>query len=463
VRIYNSLTKQKEDFIPREDPSTSLKASKNVKMFVCGPTVYDYIHIGNARTFVFFDMVAKYLKYRGYSVDYIQNITDIDDKIIQRANEKNIDSIKWAKDYTDKFKEDMKSLDVSAPRYQPATEHIDEMVKQVKTLIDKGFAYLIEKDGYYFDIKRFPDYGKLSGRTAEMADDAVSRIDESDKKRNAGDFALWKFSKEGEPSWDTELGKGRPGWHIEDTAITEHYFGPQYDLHGGGQDLIFPHHEAEITQQEAASGKKPFVKYWMHAAFVVNREEKMSKSACNFTTVHDLLKKYPKEVIRFYLLSNHYRSPLDFNEQMISRSQAGVNRIGEFAERLDKANGKVEIESEMAEAEESFVDALDDDFNTPEAYAAIFDLIRRVNPLLISNSLSKKSANNIKEFLEEVNIVLGIIIKKRQEIPKDVDELVKEREKYRKDKNWEEADKIRDQIKEKGYDVEDTAYGPLVN
>src|SRR3989344_5285411 len=282
MRINNTLTKQKEEFVPREN--------KKVKMFVCGPTVYDYIHIGNARTFVFFDVVAKYLRHSGYQVQYIQNITDIDDKIITRAKEINEDPLVFAKKYEEIFLEDMKALKVTAvtdyDQYARATDHIDEVVGQVKKLIEKGHAYLIEGDGYYFDLSTFPDYGKLSGRTVEMAEDAVSRVDENPDKRNRGDFTLWKFFKEGEPFWETKLGKGRPGWHIEDTAITEKYFGPQYDLHGAGQDLIFPHHEAEIAQQESASGIKPFVKYWMHSAFLVNKEKKMSKSLGNFMSLN---------------------------------------------------------------------------------------------------------------------------------------------------------------------------------
>lgn len=322
MQLYNTLTKTKEKLIPRD--------SKKIQMFVCGPTVYDYVHIGNARTFVFFDVVAKYLRSQKYEVDYIQNITDIDDKIIARAKEAGREPLEYAKEYYEIFKEDMGGLGIDSPRYIPATEHIEQVIKQVKTLIDKKHAYLIDGDGWYFDLSTFKNYGKLSGRTALMADDAVTRIDENSKKKNKGDFCLWKLSKEGEPSWESELGKGRPGWHIEDTSITEHFFGPQYDIHGGGQDLIFPHHEAEITQQESASGKKPFVKYWMHAAFLVNKNQKMSKSLGNFETARELLKKYPKEVLRFYLLSSHYRSPLDYSDTMFNQSQAAVMRISEF-------------------------------------------------------------------------------------------------------------------------------------
>ncbi|MDO8496294.1 MAG: cysteine--tRNA ligase [bacterium] len=470
MNIYNTLTKTKEKLIPRQD--------KKIQMFVCGPTVYDYIHIGNARTFVFFDVVAKYLRQEEYEVDYIQNITDIDDKIIARAKESDREPLEYAKEYYEKFKEDMKALGVDSPRYIPATEHIEQVVKQVKTLIDKGHAYLIEDDGYYFDLSTFKDYGKLSGRKAQMADDAVSRIDENDKKKNKGDFCLWKFSKEGpgegsrggtstgiasEPSWETKLGKGRPGWHIEDTAITQHYFGPQYDIHGGGQDLIFPHHEAEITQQESASGLKPFVKYWMHVAFLINKEQKMSKSVGNFETVNELLRKYSKETLRFYLLSGYYRQPLEFSDKMLKQSQAGVDRIKELIDKLELIEKDKENESVVYTFREEFDNALADDFNTPRAFAAIFELVKNVNSDLASDSISKNGAKEIKKLLEYANSILGIIPSERKEIPAEIQELAEKREKLREEKNYDESDKIRTQIQDLGYEVEDTIYGPLVS
>jgi len=461
ITLYNTLTKTKERLIPRQD--------KKIQMFVCGPTVYDHIHIGNARTFVFFDVVAKYLRSQGYEVDYIQNITDIDDKIIQRAKENNREALDWAKEYFNKFQEDMKALEVDAPRYIPATEHIEQVIKQVKTLINKGHAYLIENDGYYFDLSTFKDYGKLSGRKSAMADDAVTRIDENSKKKNKGDFCLWKFSKPDEPSWDTELGKGRPGWHIEDTAITEHYFGPQYDIHGGGQDLIFPHHEAEITQQESASGRKPFVKYWIHVAFLVNKEQKMSKSLGNFETVNELLKKYPKEVLRFYLLSGYYRQPLEFSETILKQSQAAVHRIAEFTQKLQleveppvKTVDNLEVEpliGAVGETKKQFFEALANDFNTPEAFASLFELIRKVNPLLSTSPVNK---SEIIDFLKKVNEILGIIPSEQQKIPTEVQELLDKREKLRQDKNYDESDKIRLEIEKLGFQIEDTMYGPLI-
>lgn len=462
--IYNTLTKSKGEFNPRQD--------KQVQMFVCGPTVYDYTHIGNARTFVLFDIVAKYLKHKGYDMDYVQNITDVDDKIINRAKQENKSWKEIADFYFEKFKEDMEALGVTSPRYVRATDHIEKVKKQVKTLISKNNVYLIENDGWYFDLKTFPEYGKLSGRTVEMADDAVSRIDESEKKRNKGDFCVWKLADKSEVGyWDDEkLGYGRPGWHIEDTAITEKYFGPQYDIHGGGQDLLFPHHEAEIAQQESASGKKPFVKYWMHVGFLVNKETKMSKSLGNFEKTNELLKKYPPEALRFYLLSAHYRTPLDYSDKLLKQSAAAVQRISEFNRALEISNQKgqgniFKYNNEVVDpqiCEKKFFESLDNDFNTQEAFGYLFALIRALNLPLRMGAISKEYAEPILKFMGEVNKILGIISSKKDQIPKEISQLITEREKYRQDKNFTEADKIRTQIEDLGWSIEDTIYGPLV-
>ena len=454
IEITNTLTRRKEKIIPMQEG--------RLNMFVCGPTVYDFIHIGNARTFVTFDVVAKYLRHRGFEVDFIQNITDIDDKIIKKANEQGRDPLELAKDFEEKFKQDMSALKVTAVnKYIPATEHINEVVSQVRKLIDKGNAYLIEDDGYYFDLTTFPEYGKLSGRTTKMADDAVSRIDENDKKRNVGDFCLWKLSKLGEPSWNTEIGKGRPGWHIEDTAITEKLFGPQYDIHGGGQDLIFPHHEAEIAQQESASGLKPFVKYWMHVAFLVNKENKMSKSLGNFATAHELLEKYSPEALRFYLLSAHYKTPLDYSGKLIDQSSAAVLRIKEAYNKLKISDGTIDQSSALEIAKHKFYQSMDDNFNTSAAFASLFELINELNPLLITGSINKKSAEEIIDFFNEVDSILGIIPTKIDETPKEIKELIEKREKLREKESWKESDKIRTQINDLGYTLEDTVYGPF--
>ncbi len=458
MKIFNTLTRKKEDFIPA-DP-------KNVKMFVCGPTVYDYIHVGNARTYTVFDMVAKYLRHKGYGLEYIQNITDIEDKIIARALDLKLDPIEYARDYTDIFYEDIKKIGItSVDHYEPATKNIDQVIKQVQTLIKKGNAYKIATDGWYFDLETFPKYGKLSGRTVEMAEDGVSRIDQGSDKRNKGDFCLWKFSKPEEPGWDSELGYGRPGWHIEDTAITEKFFGPQYDLHGAAADLVFPHHEAEIAQQESASGLEPFVRYWMHAGFLVNKTQKMSKSLGNFMTLREALKEYKPEVLRFYFLSSHYRSPLDYSEDNLKQAEAGVARISEFKNRLENsknAKEKIALEQEqkLQEHHEKITQAMDDDFNTPEAFAGFFELIRESNGYLDKNiDISKNKF--INDSLALFKEVLGVVKEGSENIPSEVKELIIQRQRARENKDFALSDKIRDQISDLGYDVADTSYGPL--
>lgn len=415
-------------------------------MFVCGPTVYDRIHLGNARTFTIFDVVAKWLRYRGLDVTYIQNITDIDDKIIRRATEAGMDPLSFASQLDEHFRSDMQSLgNTAVSKYLRATDFIAQVIAQVKKLRDNNNAYLIEHDGWYFDLSSFPDYGKLSGRTGISANDAISRIDDSEKKRNSGDFCLWKLSKPGEPVWqDTELGDGRPGWHIEDTAITESEFGPQYDLHGGGMDLKFPHHEAEIAQQEAASGLVPFVRYWMHAGFLEANSGKMSKSVGNFFTLHEILQTVDPAVLRFYFLSNHYRSPLEFNDTSLNAAHAAVGRIGELARK----SGTIENFSlESVEA------AMDNDFNTAEAFAAIFTIIRD------ANSRNVVPAHAFFEFLSSV---FGIVPNTHTTIPTDIQSKIDARQQARDAKDFSTSDRIRSELLELGYSVDDTPYGPLV-
>jgi len=468
MQIYNTLTRKKEEFKPREN--------NVVKMFVCGPTVYDFIHIGNARTFVFFDIVAKYFRFKGFDVEFIQNITDIDDRIIRRAQESGKEPQELAKEYEKYFLEDSEKLGISSvSKFARATKHIPEVIKQVKTLINKGHAYEIKDDpeklrngasGWYFDLKTFPEYGKLSGRTAEMADDAISRIDENENKRNRGDFCLWKFSKNNEPSWPAEFGNGRPGWHIEDTAITEKYFGSQYDLHGGGQDLIFPHHEAEIAQQESASGLKPFVKYWMHSAFLVNNAKKMSKSLDNFATAREIIEKYPTEAIRFFLLSAHYRTPLDFNDDALNQAEAATNRIGEFVSRMQNIETGDSVNPELSGITEKLHDnieaAFDDDFNIAKVFGEIFEAIKKLNIAADNGKLDEFTAKSVVELLNNFNKVLGIIPASQSPIPDEVKKLTDEREVFRKDKNFSEADKLRTEIESLGYEIKDTIYGSLI-
>ncbi len=451
VKIFNTLSGQKEDLLkPR---------GRALKLFVCGPTVYGPPHIGNARTFLIFDMFVKFLRSIDYEINYLQNITDIDDKIINRAKEENVG---W-KDISGKYEliylKNMQVLGIDSVNiYAKATEYIPQIVEQVKTLIKKERAYLIEGDGYYFDLATFPEYGKLSHRTIEQAEDAVSRIDASDKKRNKGDFALWKLSKSGEPGWKTELGFGRPGWHIEDTSITEYFFGPQYDLHGGAQDLKFPHHEAEIAQQESASGKRPFVKQWMHAGFLTVDGNKMSKSLNNFVSVDDFLEKYPAELLRTIVFMHHYRAPMDYSDALVQTAQKNLNDIAIFLAKLKKTRGKI---SEIPSGDflNSFLESLSDDFNTPQALASIFEFINKLQPNLWN--LSYKAGHRAAELIEGSLKTVGILLPK-QIISLKARFLARKREYYRKNKQFIQSDALRKKLDELGYIIEDTPKGPLL-
>jgi len=463
LKLYNTLTRKKELFRPRK--------GKKVNLFVCGPTVYDYSHIGHARTYLNFDVIAKYLREKGYNVFYLQNITDIDDKIINRARERKISPQKLARDFEKEYLKDMKGLKIdSVTKYARATEHIKEIISQVERLFKKGFAYQIE-DGVYYDISKFKDYGKLSRRTVLQAEDALSRIDEGKEKRNKGDFCLWKISKPGEPKWKSNFVWGRPGWHIEDTAITEKYFGPQYDIHGGARDLIFPHHEAEIAQMEALSGKKPLVKYWIHSGFLTVKGQKMAKSLGNFITIRDFLRNNSPRLLRLLVIKTHYRSPLDYTDNLISQTKRELEKIDEF---VGKVKNRVPVGGEGGRRERSslrpskfqteFYKAMEDDLNTPKALAAIFDLINKGNILISQNKLSPTGAKDILAFLRKVDKVFNFIFwkKSKEEIPRALLNLVKQREKYRKEENWRKADEIRRKIKEIGYWVKDTKEGPKI-
>ena len=448
LKIYSTLTKKKGKFIPLN--------GKNVKLFVCGITNYDYAHIGHAKTYVQFDVIVKYLRYRKCNVFYLQNITDIDDKIIQRARELNKTPLELATEYEKSYYEDMKALKInSVNKYARATDHINEIVSQVQRLINLGYAYKI-KDGYYFDLSKFKDYGKLSGRTTLEAEDSVSRIDESKEKRNKGDFCLWKFSKKNEPYWNSELGQGRSGWHIEDTAITEKYLGQQYDIHGGARDLIFPHHEAEIAQMESLT-KKPLVKYWMHTGFLNVKGQKMSKSLGNFITIKDALKKHSSETLRMFFISAHYRSPIDFNEKNLNQAKANLDKINNFLTSIKNSNWKKDISLLLKKLKKDFIMNMDDDFNTPKALASIFTFINKINKLRIN----KKSAKKIKEFFNEINEIFDILTIE-EEIPKEIIRLVDEREKARKLKDWGKSDELRNKIKAKGYLIEDANSGYII-
>ena len=455
LRIYNTLSGEKQGFPDQ----------KKIRLFVCGPTVYDYLHIGNARTYVFFDFLAKYLRSQGYEVNYLQNITDIDDKIIKRAAEEKKTPEELAQFFTDAYLEDMRTIGVDAvTEYAPATKFISQIVAQVERLIDKGFAYKIDDDGWYFDISKDDDYGKLSHRTTEAAEDATSRIDDAVGKRNKGDFCLWKFSRDGEPNWNTSLGAGRPGWHIEDTAISEFYFGPQYEIHGGGVDLKFPHHEAEIAQQESASGLKPFVQFWMHTGALLVEGKKMSKSLGNFVTIRDFLQKYPPQVLRWVTLTHHYRSPIDFSEESARQAETAIDNVERFLAKLDfvkETHGESQSATDFVieHMEEAFMEALSDDFNTPSAISYLFGEISQNQEKIWL--LDSDNAAKLGKYIREKAGLLGFSFKS-PEIPDKIKEKANERELSRGNKQFEQSDALRREINDLGYDIEDTPKGPFL-
>lgn len=457
IKVYNTMTRKKEEFKP---------INKNrIKMFVCGPTVYDKSHIGHGRTYIAFDVIARYLKYKGYSLFYLQNITDIDDKIIKRANELGVEPLKLAKEFENRYIADMEILGVKNVNfYARAMEHLEEIINQIQTLIEKGFAYETPT-GVYFDEYRFENFGKLSNRNVEELN--VHRVNPDQTKRNSGDFALWKKRNE-EPAWDSPWGKGRPGWHIEDTAISETYFGGQFDIHGGGLDLIFPHHEAEIAQMESATGKKPMVKYWMHTGFLNVSGEKMSKSLGNFITIKELLEEYDPHVFRFFVLSTHYRSPIDFSDEALKQSENSLKRIHKLIETIDdllEMNIDEENENDdsyiklLENTKKEFLDAMDNDFNTPIALSTIFNFIRNINKEINEENISKKVFKEIKNLLSELGTILGLNFS--VESPKDdlqdelINILVDVREKLRQNKNYELADEIRSRLRDIGINLED--------
>jgi cysteinyl-tRNA synthetase len=469
LKLYDTLSRKKEVFKPLR--------GKKIKLFVCGVTPYNFTHLGHARTYIVFDMIVKYLRQNSYDVYYLQNITNIDDKIINRAKETKTSWNSLGLKFEKEFLKDVKALKInSVTKYARATDHIKEIISQIKRLLKKGFAYQIE-DGIYYDISKFKDYGKLSRRTVLRAQDAISRIDENIKKRNRGDFCLWKFGKIGEPKWPAPFGAGRPGWHIEDTAITEKYFGSQYDIHGGGMDLIFPHHEAEIAQMEAISGKKPLVKYWLHTGFLAVNGQKMSKSLGNFITIKDFLKNHPARLLRFLVIKSHYRSPIDYSEKIISQTEKELERIDEFVNRIKnsktesrKSGTKVKMRTKssspfkISELEKQFNMSMEDDFNTPKAMAVIFNLVNQGNSLIAQNKLGKKETKNILEFLKKSDEFFNFIFwkKSKEVVPEEVLGLTKQRQKYRKEGLWRKADEIRNKIKNLGWQVEDTKEGPVI-
>jgi len=461
LKIFNTMSRKKEVFKPIH--------GKKVNMFVCGPTVYDYSHLGHAKTYVQFDIIVRYLRFKGFDIFYLMNITDLDDKIIKRAKGNDETPKSLARRFEKEYYKDMKALGInSVDKYARATDFIKAIIKQVKALLDKGYAYKIE-DGIYYDLSKFKDYGKLSRRTTLEAEDAVSRIDESVKKRNKGDFCLWKKSKPDEPKWDSPWFKGRPGWHIEDTAITESHFGPQYDIHGGARDLIFPHHEAEIAQMEAISGKKPFVKYWLHTGFLTVEGRKMAKSLGNFVTISDALKKHDTETVRLFFASTHYRSPIDFSQKNLEQSKKSLDRLYTTLENVQfmKTTDKVtpqekQFEMRLQSYKEKFITAMDDDFNTREALKVVFKISNETNKFISRRKeFNVDVKDNILKIFKELGGIFGILQKeiKKEQLSDEIKKLIDDREVARKRKDWKKADAIRAELKKMGIILEDTPEG----
>lgn len=456
INVYSTMSRKKEEL---------LVENNRIKLFVCGPTVYDYSHIGHARTYISFDVIVRYLKHQGYSVFYLQNITDIDDKIINRAKEKGVDPLELAHKFEKEYLDDMKLLNVTNVNfYARATEHMTEIINQVQTLMDKGYAYETET-GVYFDVSKFEGFAKLSNR--KLDDLQNVRISVDSTKKDPKDFALWKKQDE-KPYWDSPWGNGRPGWHIEDTAITESYFGPQYNIHGGGLDLIFPHHDAEIAQMEAASGKEPLVEYWMHTGFLNVRGEKMSKSLGNFITIKELLTKYSPETYRFFVLSTHYRSPIDFSDDILKQAENSLNRIQNTGKNIIELSNSEDlpeddaddIKAGLEQFRTDFFDAMNNDFNTPIALSSLFDFIHQLNKSISSNNISKTTLDDIISTLKEVEYILGIDILVDDNAGSSSSDdilniLTDVRQELRSKKDWDLADKIRDELAKLDISLED--------
>ena len=462
MKVFNTLTKKKEEFVPLEEGK--------VRMYVCGPTVYNYIHIGNARPMIVFDTVRRYFEYKGYDVNYVSNFTDVDDKIIKKAIEEQVSAQEISQRYIAECKKDMAGMNVKpATKHPLATEEICGMVEMISELIDKGYAY--EKNGtVYFSTRKFKDYGKLSHKNLDdlRSGGRSLLVSGEDEKEDPLDFVLWKPKKEGEPFWKSPWSDGRPGWHIECSVMSRKYLGEQIDIHAGGEDLIFPHHENEIAQSEAANGKE-FARYWMHNAFLNIDNRKMSKSLGNFRTVREISEQYDLQVLRFFMLSAHYRSPLNFSAELMEASKNGLERILNATDNLKHLIASVAAEEMSAEEKEAFSKtdayveefekAMDDDFNTADAIAAIFELVKYANTTAAAES-SKEYLRGLLDRIVKLGDVLGLILDKKEELlDADIEKLIEERQAARKAKDFARADAIRDELLEKGIILKDTREG----
>ncbi len=462
MKIYNSKSRNKEEFIPIEEGK--------VKIYSCGPTVYDYFHIGNARPFIVFDVLRRQFERLGYDVTFVQNFTDIDDKMIKRANQEGITVKELADRFINEYNIDSKNLGIKPATYQPrATEHMDEIISLIQTLIDSGKAYQSGGDVYY-SVEAFDNYGALCGQCLEDLESGA-RIEIDSCKKNPLDFVLWKSQKPGEPAWDSPFGKGRPGWHIECSAMSMAYLGNTFDIHCGGKDLLFPHHENEIAQSEGATGK-PYVNYWMHNGFININNEKMSKSKGNFFTIREISKQYDLEVIRMFMLLVHYRSPVNYSPELVEQASASLQRLYTFRKNLDFLNENSNNIGELNEIEKDFKLRLDeyiklfdnamcDDLNTADAVSILFEIVRDGYATLNAES-NKQLIYNTKEVLQSLSDVLGILRKKEESVPEEIINLVNERNEARKLKNYKKADEIRDKITELGFVVEDTPQGQKI-
>ncbi|MBS7606452.1 cysteine--tRNA ligase [Candidatus Bathyarchaeota archaeon] len=465
LRVFNTMGMRKEEFVPLREGE--------VRIYACGPTVYDFIHIGNARAFVVADVIRRYLEYKGFRVIFVSNITDIDDKMIRRSQEMGLSLQQLGEIYSDAYFEDISALNIKKPNISPrATQHIPEIIEAIRKLIEKGYAYQVDGD-VYFDVTKFEGYGKLSGNKMEALE-MGARIEVNPKKRNPADFALWKAQKEGEPGWHSPWGWGRPGWHIECSTMAMKYLGETIDIHMGGKDLIFPHHENEIAQAEALTGKT-FARYWLHNEWLTVEGEKMSKSLGNFITVRDALKMYSPQVLRFFLISAHYRSPVDFNKENLRVAKTNFERITNSLERLlslkERAEKKGDEDAlllEVKEAKKRFEEAMDDDFNTPLAIAAIFDIVKAINTYADRNSEIESSVKNeVYEIMKTLmEGILGIRVEVERKdagqalLVNSLVELILEiRHEMRRRKDWKMADEIRERLQALGFIIEDTPQG----
>lgn len=463
MKIYDTMTRYKEEF-------QTIEPGK-VRMYVCGPTVYNLIHIGNARPMIFFDTVRRYLEYKGYEVNFVSNFTDVDDKIIKAANEEGVDASVISERYIAECKKDMAGMNVRPASYNPrATEEISGMIDMIRKLIDGGHAYVAADGTVYYRVESFPDYGKLSHKNVEenQAGLRTLKVRGEEAKEDPNDFVLWKPKKEGEPYWESPWCEGRPGWHIECSVMSKKYLGETIDIHGGGEDLVFPHHENEIAQSEAVSGKQ-FVRYWMHNAFLNIDNVKMSKSLGNFKTVRQISEEYDLQVLRFFMLSAHYRSPLNFSREMMDGAKASLDRILTAMEHLrdclvvTKAEALTGAEEEELKAfdalREKFEAAMDDDFNTADAISVIFEMVKRAN-ITVTEESSKAYITRVKELLEKLLDVLGLLSERKEEnLDARVEALIAERQTARKEKNFARADEIRNELTEMGILLEDTKEG----